>query len=206
MAVGDIAQVRWRFLVGTENCENVFGFRQKHDNGTLANLASAFETALVKNTSGGLLYDKGTGVTSMGFLVESVYPGTQASHEQTYSEVAGGNAGSELLPPQCAMVITWKSDVAGRAYRGRTYDAGLLEEDQVAGVWQSGVITNRETFVTQMLAVFGNGGTDANWQFGTISRVLNGVERPTPIWTATTSGVVRPTVYNQTRRTVGRGS
>jgi hypothetical protein len=205
-AVNDIAQVRLFFTLAGQQMECGFGFRCLNVAGTLANLASDFKTAMVKNSSGGLLYPMTDDTTSSSLRVMDVKPGTAAPYDYTYATVAGGETSSDPLPPQCAAVLTWHTAFSGRSYRGRTYLPGLGEITQVAGAWTSTYLTALGTIVTQMLAVFGPGGSNANWEFGVISRVNNGAPRPTPIETQITSGAVRTTVFTQRRRTIGVGA
>lgn len=202
---GDLAELVVHYDRGGERYENVFGFKALQDTSTLAQLATAFKTALVKNTSGGLLFNMLNTVTSSSLSVRDVAPGTAAGYDYAYTAVAGGTTSTDMLPPQAAAVISWRTALAGRSYRGRTYLPGMVESNQAAGLWTATVITGCEAIVTQMLAVFGPSGTDTNWQFCIISRYLNGAKRGTPVGTNVISGLSTTVVYTQRRRTIGRG-
>lgn len=203
--VGDLAEIVVQYQVGSAIYLNVFGFRAINIAGTFSNLASGFKTALVKNTSGGLLEHMMPTVSCSQLTVNDVVPGTSAPFVSTFTPVVGATGSGEQLPPQSAIVLSWKTALKGRSFRGRTYLPGYGEIDQNAGVLGSSALTAANTIVTQMLAVYGPTGTDANWQFGVISRIAAGVPRITPIFTAVTSGAARSTVFTQRRRTLGVG-
>jgi hypothetical protein len=57
-------------------------------------------------------------------------------------------SGSDLLPPHCAILVAWNTDLIGRRFRGRSwYGGSLLEGEQAAGSWTSGWITAMETVI-----------------------------------------------------------
>jgi hypothetical protein len=202
MATGDLARVNLLYVDNTRSLtlENVFGFKALGGSATLANLASAFKTAVVKNTSGGLLHLMPPAITSDRLTVVDVSPGTAAEAELDYTAVAGGRSSGDQLPQQSAAVITWRTGLAGRSFRGRTYLPGLGEGDQVDGVLNGTYETDAAAFAAQMLAVFGVGGSDTNWQFVVISEVSSGSPRVPPIGTPVTAAVVRPFIQTQRRR------
>lgn len=204
-AAGDLAEVIFQKTVASQTTENTFGFENKAGTGTLSSLASDFTTALIKNTSGGLLYTCHTSVSSGELIVRDVKPATGAAVQTTPGAVIGTNNTADLLPPQCAGVLSFSTGLAGRSYRGRLYFAGLTEADQAAGTWTAGAVSNMNTIITNLLTVFGPTGSNPDWQWVVISRYLNKSLRPTPIGTAITAGSVRPYVYTQRRRTIGYG-
>lgn len=206
MAIGDLAELSVIYQGPYSEYVNTFGFKALDSGSTFANLASAFQTALVKNTSGGLLFPISADVSVAELHVRDVVPGTAAGYDLAFSPVLGGDSGSHQLPPQAAVVLSWKTALAGRSYRGRTYMPGLTEGNQEKGDLSGAIITNFTTIITQMINVFGVSGTDPNWRFVIISRWSNGVERNPPTSQDVTSGLVRPYVYNQRRRTIGVGS
>lgn len=199
--VGDIAELDL-FLSGQySKFQYTFGFECINAAGTFAGLASGFKTALVKNGAGGLFANCASSVSSVELRIRDVKPGTAATYDYSYASVAGADVSGQELPPQCALVLSWFTALAGRSYRGRTYLTGFTEQTQDNGVWDSTHLTNVTGIITQMLTVYGSGGTDGNWQFGVISRYLNGAPRITPVITPVTSGVARAYVYTQRRRT-----
>jgi hypothetical protein len=206
MATNDLATVKVRYTLSGVSDEvfNDFGFKALDSGASRAGLAAAFKTALVKATSGGLLYNTVSGYQSADLTVVDVIPGTGATYGYSYAAVTGTSGGDAMPLHDCA-VITWTSDIKGRSHRGRSFLTGYGEGDQSKGIWTSTVQTVLAAIGTQMLAVFGPTGSDTHWQFGVISRVEGGSPRPVPIWTAVTGVVVRDIVFTQRRRTVGRG-
>lgn len=170
-----------------------------------ADLANAFKTALVKNTSGGLLYPVVDDVYCAEVDVEDVKPGTLATYLLTFSAIAG-YLSADPLPPQTSAVLSHRTALKGRSYRGRTYLPPASEDFQAGGTWTGTAITAFSTVATQLLAVFGPSGSNTNWRFAVISRYLNGVLRAAPIATQVTSISVDTRVLSQRRRVLGVGS
>jgi hypothetical protein len=206
MAVGDLAEVvvKWNGFPG--QVLNVFGFEAISAGATLVNLGSAFSTALIKNTSGGLLNTVLSSFSVSELQINDVVPGTAAPALTSFTAVFGSSATGEALPHQCSAVLSWRTALAGRSFRGRSYLPGRSEAEQAGGVWTPSQITASNAMAAQFLAVFGPSGTDLNWQFVIISRVANGVPRVPPIGTPVISGAVRSVVFTQRRRVSGVGS
>lgn len=204
---GDLRSVRVQYSGPGGIYENSFGFaaRQAVAGDDLADLASAFRTALIKNTSGGLLYGLASLVSVTTIRVEDVKPGTVATQDSVAGAVAGSNAG-DPLPAQCALVFTLATLVKGRSYRGRFYLPGVTEDEVTAGTLNGASVTSFTTIGTQLGAVFGPSGSNANWQLVVISRYLNGVKRATPVGTAVTTIVLDPVIRTQRRRVFGVGT
>jgi len=206
MSTGDLAEVQ--VLIDDSDTgstyEMTFGMKALDNTTTRSDLAGSFKTALVKNTSGGLLFQMSTRCSCSEVDVVDVVPGTGATVFSGFSSVAGIEASDEL-PPQSAAVISWRTATKGRSFRGRSYYPGLCEFHQANGTLTNTCHTNLVTIVTQMLAVYGPGGSDTHWQFVVISRRHLGAPRTPPIGTAVVSGLVDTIVRSQRRRQVGVG-
>lgn len=203
---GDLAEVRVRWATPGGIAENTFGFKCKAaDSGGIANLASVFETAMIKNTSGGLVYTMPNSYSTNHLLVEDVKPGTVATVTASYTNVAG-TSGVDSLPPQCAVLFSLYTGTKGRSYRGRFYRPGIAEDLQASGIINSTLVTACETIGTQLDAVFGPSGSDPHWQLCVISRYLNGIKRATPVGTEVTAIIVDTVVRTQRRRVLGVGA
>lgn len=205
--IGDIYQVQVLYDFGTMRLQNNFGFTCVTNvaGDAQAALASAFRTALVKNTSGGLLYGLVDDVSVTEIDVEDVKPGTLATYVSTAAAVLGTDA-QDPLPPSVALVATLHTALKGRSYRGRFYHGVYSEAGQSGGVWAAGVLTSAGTIATQLLAVFGPAGSNGDWRLSVISRFTAGAERPTPIATQVTAISLDSAVRNQRRRQIGVGS
>jgi len=203
--VGDITQIIVRYLSDTGIKVNTFGFICVTNvaNG-LSNLESAFRTAMIKNTSGGLLYAVSSFYSVDSLLVEDVKPGTAASYESSFTAVSGADTG-DPLPPQCASVFSLRTGLKGRSYRGRFFLPATSETNQANGAVIGAYTTKLNTISAQLLAVFGPAGTNGDWRLGVISRYLNKVQRTTPVCTQVTSISIDPVLHTQRRRVYGVG-
>jgi hypothetical protein len=72
---------------------------------------------------------------------------------------------SELLPPWLASTITWRTALAGKSYRGRSFLGGMAEVDQNQGAVVAGHIARVQAYINMMLASFGTNGTQTGYKF-----------------------------------------
>lgn len=132
----------------------------------------------------------------------------------------GSGGAGELLPPQCAMVVTLGTGIAGRRRRGRLYGFGFGETSQSNGTWGSGTITAVQANLVTWFALYGSTGTDPQFQIGVWSErratgcwvdpaqgKLVNIEtaHPEDAFTPATGSTLRSIVYTQRRRTLGVG-
>lgn len=206
-SVGDIYQVYVNYTTTEGIVQNTFGFTciQNVAGDAQVNLGAAFQTALVKNTSGGLLYGANNGLATTNLDVVDVKPGSLATYRRTYSSVAG-SASTEMLPIQCSVVLTLQTALKGRSYRGRVYLSGLDTGSVDGSLINAAGQAIYATIGTQLLAVFGPAGSNADWRLAVISRFLNGVERPFPVATQVQTIAISTVVRTQRRRVRGVGS
>lgn len=131
-----------------------------------------------------------------------------------------GLLGGDVLPPQCAAVVTLRTAQIGRRRRGRFYHGGMSEVNQNNGVWSSGLLTPLDAgwlsfFNTYTPAAPASGFRLGIWSYRTASgceTALGGkghvrIDPPSPAtaFEPCTTYVVRPTVYTQRRRVAGVG-
>lgn len=202
--VGDIYQVDVEY-VGPGGAQfNTFGFVCVTNvaGDAQTNLAAAFKTAMVKNTSGGLLYGMAGDMSSSTLHVEDVKPGVLATLDYSYAAVAGSSIQANL-PPQCAVLISAKTGTKGRSYRGRFYLPGPVQTDETDGLLSGAAVTAYTTIPTQLLSVFGPAGTNGDWRYAVISRYSNKQKRAVPIATQVTSLALDPVIATQRRRRYG---
>lgn len=205
--IGDIYEVNFNLAQPGGVAQNNFGFECVTNvaGDAQANLGAAFQTALVKNTSGGLLYGVSSQFSSTNLHVQDVKPGSLATYIRTYSTVSGSNL-TDPLPPQDAVCYSLRTALKGRSYRGRFYLAGVPKENTAGGTLTAGAITVYTTILTQLLAVFGPAGSNGDWRLCVISRYHNGIKRPSPVSTQVTSGSMDSVIRTQRRRVSGVGS
>jgi hypothetical protein len=206
--IGDIYAVSVIFSQpgGTAQCNFGFECVTNVAGDAQANLGAAFQTAMIKNTSGGLLNEVYSTTTTSRLEVEDVKPGTLATYVRTYSPVAGSAVSGESAPPQCAVVLSMRTALKGRSYRGRVYIPGLAETSQNAGQIASAGIAAYAAMATQLLAVFGPAGSNGDWRLAVISRYANKLKRLQPVATQVTSITADQTIRTQRRRVLGVGS
>lgn len=204
---GDLYTVRVLYSTPGGVAENNLSFSAKQAvaGDAQADLASAFRTALIKSTSGGLLFGMTTGFSCTTLRVEDIKPGTLATYENTAAAVVGNDAG-QALPPQNAVVMTLYTSQKGRSYRGRVYLPGVSENAWDGSAMPGAILTNYLTIPTNLGNIFGPTGSNANWQLVVISRYLNKIKRGTPVGTAVTSIVIDPIIRSQRRRVLGVGT
>lgn len=205
MAANDIWRLAWQGVCPTnQEYVNVWHIKFKSGAATVAGAVSYINTNF---------YDLVKANQTPAFLLSSVH-GRQLAVPAPVDDVAisvqGTDSGPEGLPPQSAMVISLRTGIAGRSYRGRLYLGGFGEDKQANGGWIAGLLSGMQTYVDDLVAALGSGGSNSDYEWGVWSRVLGG-DDPGPYnlsagWHAITSGIVRPTVYTQRRRTLGVGA
>ena len=113
-----------------------------------------------------------------------------------------GDSTSAEMPNNVSIAIRWNTGFRGRSYRGRTFHVGLTD-GMVDG--------NNVTVATQnaLLAAYTQlmilDTTPQAVMLGVASRVADGVERVTGVFTPVTGVVIDPVVDSQRRRLPNRG-
>lgn len=200
MAVDDLAQLNIIITTPTGTQENVLGFRAKTSGATRAGLASEFDGARLTEWMSWK-----SNLTSCNLLVvEDIRPGTGATVVHAVSPAkVGGSSGGQLLPPQSALVQSWRTALKGRSFRGRSFHGGFMETQQDAGVWGAAMAVTASAIGDNMLARYGPAGTYADWQLVIISLISGGVKRVTPVSTPVDSFSFDLSVFTQRRRGSG---
>jgi hypothetical protein len=116
---------------------------------------------------------------------------------------AGTRAGAQL-PNNCCLVLTKRTLLRGRAFRGRIYFGPLTETDVVANIVNGAVVASTLANLSGLLAIEDAALVTHTMQV--LSRQLNNVPRiegeMTPVIGLTSDGVID----SQRRRLPGRGS
>lgn len=112
-----------------------------------------------------------------------------------------GALSSPPLPTGTTVTCSWRTGLAGRSYRGRTFHVGLTETQ---------VDANALTEPARLALVDAYGqlildSVALGARLSVCSRVSGGVLRPTAILTAVTTGIVEAYIDSQRRRLTGRG-
>lgn len=83
---------------------------------------------------------------------------------------AGTGAGTDGVPGVAAVITSWKTQYAGRSYRGRNYWAGLSEGLSTYGQIQSAAQSTMSASLATWLQTWGATGTNPTYQVGVWSR------------------------------------
>ena len=116
-----------------------------------------------------------------------------------------GNESGQPLPAGSAAVLSYVTTAPNAKHNGRVYIGGISEDSVI-----NGILTSPEF---GRLVLLGQGLTNtlptslpqtAEFELTTISRVLDGVDRPTPIGFLVESIIVRSEFFSQRRRVTNR--
>ena len=106
--------------------------------------------------------------------------------------VAGGS-GSDPLPDQNALLISWKTGFRGPEGRGRTYIDGLVEAAITSGFADPGLVTAASEMADDITS-------NGNFVAVVASRVLNKIPRAVGVTHVITGHVVQTRIATQRRR------
>jgi hypothetical protein len=118
--------------------------------------------------------------------------------------VNGELSSDDIVPLTSAPIISWRTGLAGRSFRGRTYLPPVPEGNQDAGNLDSAYSDLMDAFAAANRLLI-NGVTE-EFQLVVFSTVEDGSPRVPPIATPVTSWVVRDNMGSQRRRRQGVGS
>jgi len=135
----------------------------------------------------------------------AVTPFDGASGATVFSPAEIGNEGSTgvvasaPVSPQVAGVITWRTGLGGRSFRGRSYVGGFgqLAVDEVTGTVATG---SQDEWSAAPGVFMGAIGTFAGIELVVLSLIEDGVERESPLANVVTSYVSRNAMRTQRRR------
>lgn len=203
MAIGDLARLEVPIFIAGQTTQCVLGFRFNTLAANLALLTADFNTNMLAS----FLVPISTTASCAELVANDVVPGTAAPSVLTVSPPKTGTDGlnGPVLPPQDALVLSWKTALKGRSYRGRTFLPAMNQGRQSNGVWLAPALSGGGGVVTAMLARYGTFGASLDFSFVVISEFLNGLRRVTPVGTQVISGSVNTIVRSQRRRQFGVG-
>lgn len=186
---------------------NVLHFSITDSSGMTAADAQEIADALASNTVSGM-YAIWKGHAPDDAVLDSVKITKIATlpftaWEFSYSGLDGDQIGVDMLPPQNAVVISWRTNNVGRSYRGRTYlPFFVVNQIDALGVLDTGV---RDALATAADAFIGAWdpkvlASGRGVQFCIRSAFSNGAPRVPPILTSVTDEKVGLIVDTQRRR------
>lgn len=193
-AVPNVCRVNVRATLLGEQMENVFHLVKTTPSPfTAAEVLQVADTTLaawaanmLPNLGGNYVFREvvTAALDSDGAPTATSVPGTPPS----------GGAAGEALPAQNALVITHRTGLTGRSFRGRTYIGGLTES-QTSG---NNVTAAAGDAIADAFALVKGAWVTEGWDLVVVSRYANKVARPTGIFTRVLASVIRD--YQMDRR------
>lgn len=195
MAQGDV----WRLSFigshsGTELAVMTMHIQMKTGNGTFSGAASYLTTNLIQllktKQANTFRWDEVRGLT-----VNTSPP--RADLYNTGYPIACTLAADELAH-QVAMVVSTKTQYAGRSYRGRNYIPALAETQMTTGLFLNADVDAIQTYYDDLVAALGASGSNADYMWVVWSDRLQAGNGVTDTIVRNIPGVIR-------RRRVGVG-
>lgn len=145
-------------------------------------------------------------ISFQSVVARSLMPNT--GEMATVSLTGTGAAGVGCYPVVCAGVITWRSALAGRRYRGRMYLAGLVYTDGADAIFSAGNQNNMATLANAIKTRYVTNAAANKWQLGVWSRknaALAGQPGVPDPFQPVTQFTVQPYIATMGSRRSGRG-
>lgn len=141
-------------------------------------------------------------ISLVGMKVTSLETDTAPVWEPSLGEAVPGSETGDAIPLNACGIVTWKTALRGRSYRGRTYVAGIPE----SFVENSAISTAYQTTLHDVFSLLHGGIVSESYNLAVVSRVNDGAPRTTGVATVVTSFQVKLVLASQRRRLPGRGS
>ena len=139
--------------------------------------------------------------TYTGATLQRISPTLTDPIEITETPAAAGDVLGEGLPAYVAAVVSWRTAIATRRTRGRSFFGGRSESDSAESFLTAGAITLLDTLAVTLIGPITTGVG------GNTSDLTLCVWSPsTPGATEVSSHITRPQLRTMRTRTVGRGS
>lgn len=209
MAIGDVYRIAY---VGTWNGQqvvNVFHFKMKSNAEPVSTAATYLTTALyslykayAQNTvTWNLVQGRKLSVPLEGLDYNLPTPQT-------------GAINSVAQPMTHAVVVSLRTQYAGRRYRGRVYLPGLASTQISNGTLITATRNSVQTYFDDIIAAVGASGSNSDLQLGVFSRVIGEVKDGAGHITAynlsgftpLTSTIVRINLGSMRTRAIGKGA
>lgn len=203
MAIGDTYRIAVvSTMTGLDDFVNVFHYRQLADDLNTDTAAESLADYWEESAKPAYLHCM-SARQSLRLLQVRQVTGGEEIYERTVTD-NGDLISADVLPLYAAPVISWRTGLAGRSRRGRSYMPTVSEGYQDQGVLNQDMISNLEAFGAAAL-VLGEVAVDY-WELVICSLYSNGQPRANPLITKVTSYIARELLGTQKRRTQGRGS
>jgi hypothetical protein len=120
-----------------------------------------------------------------GIVVSTIVPYQGAIFEQVL-ETSNGVQPNDALPTFNAAVLSLRSGLGGRSHRGRSFYAGVSEDDSANSRLLPDSFARLATIGVGLLATFGPTGSAAPIRYGIFSKLKGATGDPTNPWNPVT--------------------
>ncbi len=200
--VPDTAQIDVVYNWDSQIVENVFHYKVLTGTPTIESL-TALTDAINAYVQEHLLPLMASTVTLLRVVGKLLDIADGAFYVSTTGLPAGGAGGAAPLPNSVSIAYSWRTPLAGRSFRGRTFVVGLMEGFITGNIVNSANVAILNTAYNGLMGA----GADAGWEMVVVSRRHAGAPRITGLATPVTSGFFTNNVLDsQRRRLPGRGS
>ncbi len=183
----------------TVRAQNVLHFLNTGAVAVNQGLADQLDTAVkAQFASSGLPTHIQSGVGLRNISIRNLAIANQAAFTGSGALSAGSDPG-ESLPGAVRFVITLRTALAGRSFRGRVYLWGFTEAASNGATAVAGVPTAAQTFVDGVRTSL---GSTPNIDMSIVSRYTQGALRPTPLSTEVTLVQARNSIWDIQRRSM----
>lgn len=132
--------------------------------------------------------------------MDMVNPPTGETYEGDFGEFSRGDQTGDEAPYQCALVIKWFTELAGRSFRGRTFMPGWMAADLNSLGPESAAASALDAYGAAMMDTFSSVNLSSGGWLCIKSDTLDGVDRPFPVGVLVTGYTPRTKVYTQRHR------
>lgn len=197
----DIAQVTVFQRLDGQNVENVFHFHS--DSGPITAISIEDLATGVGDYWGLNMLPQQTAQLLMHHVTALDLSSAAGVVGSSRSGTGFGGQSNDFLPNNVAVCMSLRTGLSGRSFRGRSYFAGLTEQQVTGNDVEPDALAAIEAAYTGML---GSGTLATGWSLCILSRVTAGAPRLEGVSTLVTSALVLDsTVDSQRRRLPGRG-
>lgn len=200
-AVGPVYQMTYQMSQEGQTVENVLHFRTLTGTETPAQIRTSAEfylTAISPGISNQVIFT--------AIVIKQMTP---IAFDQTVAPPATTSTGANSSDPinnTLALILTKRTGVAGKKHRGRIYIPGIPASQAGQFGLNSAGAAVWTTIKNQIMATYGETGTDLNLRIGVYSRSIGGFNPFTTAGWQQLSGLdIQPIFGNQRRRRIGVG-
>lgn len=209
MAIGDVYRIAYIGTWNNQQVVNVFHFKMKSGAEPISTAATYLTTALYSLYKGkcsnqltwNTVQGRKLSVPPEGF--DYALPTPQVGSQTTTSQ-----------PMTHAVVVSLRTQYAGRSYRGRIYLPGLVSTYITQGNVTTSDRNAIQTYFDDMVAAVGASGSNADLQWGVWSRKLGEVRNSAghvtaynlSAFTPITGTIVRTILGSMRTRMIGKGT